>query len=156
VRFVVDAQLPPALARAVSDAGYSWEHVADVGLLAADDEPIWQYASSHGSVIVTKDEDFSNRKPLRRGGPAVLWLRVGNCSNRALLTWFLPLLPQIIDRLNQGEQFNRGRVANRIPVIGRCPRENRLASLTVNIRACRWCLGRTFCPYTHGALNHAP
>jgi predicted nuclease of predicted toxin-antitoxin system len=33
----------------------------------------------------------------------VVWIRVGNCSNRALLAWFAPLLPSIVDRLAQGE-----------------------------------------------------
>jgi predicted nuclease of predicted toxin-antitoxin system len=40
VRFLVDAQLPPALARALSERGYVAEHVADVGLLSATDAEI--------------------------------------------------------------------------------------------------------------------
>jgi predicted nuclease of predicted toxin-antitoxin system len=105
VRFLVDAQLPPALTRLLRDEGHACEHVADVGLLSADDEPIWRYAAAQGCVIVTKDEDFSSRKALRPGGPAVVWLRVGNCFNRALLQWFRPLLSQILDRLAQSEEL---------------------------------------------------
>lgn len=69
----------------------------------ADDAPIWTHAVSCGATIVTKDEDFANRKAARPGGPPVVWIRVGNCSNRALLDWFAPLLPAIIHRLEQGE-----------------------------------------------------
>ena len=103
MRFLVDAQLPPALARFLRNAGYTCEHVAEVGLLDADDEPIWKYADSQGAVIVTKDEDFATRKTLRPSGPQVVWLRVRNCSNRILLQWFQPLLPDVVDRLQHGE-----------------------------------------------------
>jgi len=40
VEFPVDAQLPPALARAITAAGYTAQHVADVGLLQEADTPI--------------------------------------------------------------------------------------------------------------------
>ena len=35
--------------------------------------------------------------------PAIVWLRVGNCSRKALLSWFKPLLPAIEQRLLNGE-----------------------------------------------------
>ena len=103
MRFLVDAQLPPALVRLLEDAGHQCEHVADAGLRDADDPPIWAHATSCGAVIVNKDEDFANRKAARPGGPQVVWLRVGNCSNRSLRAWFAPLLPDIVDRLQRGE-----------------------------------------------------
>lgn len=103
MRFLIDAQLPPALARLLTNAGHECEHVVDVGLREADDAPIWTYAVSCGATIVTKDEDFANRKAARLGGPPVVWVRVGNCSNRALLDWFAPLLPSIIERLENGD-----------------------------------------------------
>ena len=105
MRFVVDAQLPPALARLLASRGHHAEHVADIGLRDAEDSPIWSYALEHGAVIVTKDEDFPHR--LSQGGvaPVVLWLRIGNCSRRALIDWFEPLLPRIEEMLQQGERL---------------------------------------------------
>jgi predicted nuclease of predicted toxin-antitoxin system len=44
VRFLVDAQLPPALARWLRDAGCEAEHVEDAGLRAAADGAIWAQA----------------------------------------------------------------------------------------------------------------
>jgi predicted nuclease of predicted toxin-antitoxin system len=41
MRFVVDAQLPPALARWLVTQSQAAEHVAGVGLLDAEDHPIW-------------------------------------------------------------------------------------------------------------------
>jgi predicted nuclease of predicted toxin-antitoxin system len=40
LKVLVDAQLPPALARAISQAGHPAEHVMDVGLHTADDAAI--------------------------------------------------------------------------------------------------------------------
>jgi len=103
VNFLIDAQLPPALAKFLTDRGHNAEHVESLGLLKADDPAIWNYAATKGAVIVTKDEDFPDLAALRPGGPPVVWLRIGNCSNRALLSWLDPLLPTILHRLAAGD-----------------------------------------------------
>ena len=59
MRFVVDAQLPPALARRLEALGHRAEHVADLGLTSASDNEIRDYAAGVGAAIVTKDEDFA-------------------------------------------------------------------------------------------------
>lgn len=61
MRFLVDAQLPPALALWLREAGYDAQAVREVGLRDADDTVIWRHALAHGWVIVTKDEDFVQR-----------------------------------------------------------------------------------------------
>ena len=33
----------------------------------------------------------------------LVWVRKGNCSNRALLEWIAPLWPDAVIRLEQGE-----------------------------------------------------
>ena len=87
MRFLVDAQLPPALARRIEALGHPAEHVADCGLATASDPQIRQYAAASGAVIVTKDEDFVIRRILH-SGPAVVWLRMGNTRRIALLRRF--------------------------------------------------------------------
>jgi predicted nuclease of predicted toxin-antitoxin system len=105
VRFVVDAQLPPALARMLAAAGHQAEHVLDVGLRDAEDIAIWQYALEHQAVIVTKDEDFVVRS-LRSGpAPVVVWVRIGNASRGALAEWFVPLLAEIVNLVERGERL---------------------------------------------------
>jgi len=59
LRFLVDAQLPPALARQIGSLGHEAEHVADSGRARATDTAIRAYAAETGAVIVTKDEDFA-------------------------------------------------------------------------------------------------
>ncbi len=103
MRFLVDAQLPPALARWLVGQGHEATHVFDFGLAAADDRIIWQRAADTGAVIVTKDEDFALRRTLEETGPAVVWLRLGNTRKNALLRWLEPLLPDVLAALERGE-----------------------------------------------------
>ena len=105
MKFLVDAQLPPALARVLESEGYEARHVKDLGMAAHEDPEIWDYALEQGMIVITKDEDFAHR--YSQGGlcPVIIWLRIGNTSRRALLVWFKPLLGQIIEMIEQGERF---------------------------------------------------
>lgn len=104
-RFLVDAQLPPALARAIAERGYGARHVVEVGLRDADDPDVWDRASREGAAVITKDEDFATRRILATDGPTIVWVRIGNCSNRALMEWFMPLLDRIVERVESGEKL---------------------------------------------------
>jgi predicted nuclease of predicted toxin-antitoxin system len=55
-------------------------HVRLLGKGGAADPIIWQLAREHGSVLVTKDEDFHRLSVLRGAPPKVVWLRTGNCA----------------------------------------------------------------------------
>lgn len=103
--FLVDAQLPPALARAIANEGHDAVHVCDLDMTAASDVEVWDEAFRRGAAIVTKDEDFIllGRTKGRTGVPAVVWIRIGNCSRKALLAAILPVLPTIADMLAAGE-----------------------------------------------------
>lgn len=74
MRFLVDNQLPGALATWLRAQGHDAEHVLDVQLAQAKDNPIWQYTESSSAVIVSKDEDFAEWVRHGRPGPAVVWL----------------------------------------------------------------------------------
>jgi predicted nuclease of predicted toxin-antitoxin system len=88
MRFVLDQQLPPDLGAWFRRRGHESEHVRDVGLRDAADGEIWTYASSHGAIIVSKDEDFASRRKGVNSGPQILWLRCGNVSNASLVALF--------------------------------------------------------------------
>lgn len=105
MRFVVDAQLPPALARLLSSKGYDAEHVADIRMESAEDGAIWNYALQAGAAILTKDEDFATRIALDPSGPPIIWIRIGNTSKQALLQWIEPLLPAIEKALTANEKL---------------------------------------------------
>lgn len=103
MRFLVDAQLPSALARWLASQGHHAEHVADRQLEAASDTVIWEFALQAAAVIVTKDEDFARRKILTDGGPTVLWIRLPTTRRRTLLDWFEAVLPDVLSALERGE-----------------------------------------------------
>ena len=99
MNFLVDAQLPPALARWLADQGHSTQHVDDVGLTGAEDSVIWNHALGVHAIIVTKDEDFAERTARTAAGPVIVWLRIGNATNRALLEWLEPRWSSVIQLL---------------------------------------------------------
>jgi len=102
VRFLVDAQLPPALARWLTEAGHDARHVEDVGLREAEDSPIWRYVLEQHPILITKDEDFVDRVRQDHTAPVIVWLRIGNVSNRELRQRFMPQLPHIVIWIDQG------------------------------------------------------
>jgi predicted nuclease of predicted toxin-antitoxin system len=101
VRFLIDAQLPPALAQWLRDQGYDALSVRDVGLREASDAMIWAYAAAEQLIVVSKDEDFALLAAKQRG-PTVLWVRVGNLTKRSLVSRFAAVWPQIVDHLESG------------------------------------------------------
>src|SRR6266498_3587305 len=50
---------------------------------AADPE-IWFHARTHGFIVVTKDKDIAEFAVLKGSPPKIVWLRMGNCSTRAV------------------------------------------------------------------------
>lgn len=105
MRFLVDAQLPPALARWLGDHGHAATAVRDVGLRESDDGSIRNFAVAGSWVLITKDDDFVERSLDSAAGPPIVWLRIGNCTNRVLFAWLEPLLPEITRQLESGQRI---------------------------------------------------
>lgn len=105
MKLLVDAQLPPALAVALRQAGGDAVAVREVGLREAKDPVLWQYALDHQAVIVTKDEDFAQRSLFTSAAPVIVWLRIGNATNPQLLNWLMPQWPAVLARLEAGDRL---------------------------------------------------
>lgn len=105
MRFLVDAQLPPALARWIGDRGFSAAPVRDQGLREADDGTIWNFALTGGWTVVTKDDGFVIRSVGLPDAPPVVWLRIGNCTTRHLHSWLAPRWADVLARLEAGERI---------------------------------------------------
>ena len=102
---MVDAELPPALAQWLSAAGHEATHVKAMGLRNSDDKALWAYALQNDAVIMTKDEDFVARAERTVSPtPLIVWLRVGNATNRALRAWVEPRLPGIVRLIEEGNR----------------------------------------------------
>ncbi len=105
-RFLVDAQLSPALARWLAEQGYPAEHVYDFGGDGTTDSQVWNRALQSAAVIISKDEDSALRAMREEvTGPQVVWIRTGNTRRAAMLQWFGQLLPVIISSLQRGERI---------------------------------------------------
>ncbi len=105
MKFLIDNQLPKALATYLCTKEHDAQHVLDVGLASAKDGEICKYAAEHTSVIVTKDEDFSRRAIQPGAAIQVVWVRLGNCRKATLLTAFDSLLPSIVAALEAGDRL---------------------------------------------------
>ena len=102
MRCLIDAQLPPALARRLAAMGHEAVHVADLGLATAPDARVRDEARARGAVIFTKDEDFAVWRVLN-GGPPIVWLRLGNTRRAPLLARVEAEFPAILAALERGD-----------------------------------------------------
>ena len=103
----LDAQLSPALANWITEQFTPIQAlpVRELGLRNADDREIFAQARSAGAVVMTKDRDFLALLFKQGPPPHVIWLRVGNTSNKALQAVLLRTLDQAITSLHEGEPW---------------------------------------------------
>jgi predicted nuclease of predicted toxin-antitoxin system len=80
VKLLFDENLSPKLVVRLADLFPDSLHVRDVGLKAANDPEVWEYARDNDLVIVSKDSDMHQRSFLFGAPPKVVWVRLGNCS----------------------------------------------------------------------------
>ena len=86
LKFIVDTQLPPSLARFLSGKGFDAVHTTDFpqGHLLAD-KAIRNIAVDEGRIIISKDSDFYDAYILKGTPPQVLFLQLGNIKNADLM-----------------------------------------------------------------------
>lgn len=105
MKFLVDANLPPALARWLASEGHEAHHVSDFGLERALDRAIWERAREIDACIVTKDEDFVLLQALDRAGPPIVWIRIGNAARDMLLRRLPDLWPELVAAIARGDKI---------------------------------------------------
>jgi predicted nuclease of predicted toxin-antitoxin system len=102
MKFLVDNQLPTALARFLSAEGLEAVHVRDLAMDKASDQVIWAFAKSQGFTVISKDEDFLYLANMDSDSHALVWVRLGNCRREALLDAFRNILPELVKTLEAG------------------------------------------------------
>jgi predicted nuclease of predicted toxin-antitoxin system len=105
VKFLVDANLPPALAQWLASEGHEAHHVGELGMESTPDREIWKQARDSNACIVTKDEDFVLLQALDRAGPAVVWIRIGNAVRTVLMRRLPAVWPEVISAIERGEKI---------------------------------------------------
>lgn len=102
MKWLVDNQLPVTLAKLLREQGEDAVHVLEIGFAQSDDTAVWQRALDEGRVVVTKDEDFSHLLA-RAGAGQVVWVRLGNCRNEALLAAWRESFERLRSALSSGQ-----------------------------------------------------
>ncbi len=80
MKLLFDENLSHKLPRRLADIFPSSLHVRDIGLKAADDPLVRDYAKDSGFIIASKDADMHDLSLVFGNPPKVVWLRLGNCS----------------------------------------------------------------------------
>lgn len=80
MKLLFDENLSHKLVRSLADLFPDSVHVRDVGLKAADDPAVWEYAKDNALLIVSKDSDMRQRSFVFGFPPKIVWVRLGNCS----------------------------------------------------------------------------
>jgi len=86
-----------------AEFGVQVEAVRDLGLRHAKDLPIFEAARQASVVMVTKDRDFVDLVERLGSPPQVLWLTLGNTTNRHLKEVFEARLSSALALLRRGE-----------------------------------------------------
>jgi len=105
VKFIVDNQLPVALAEHLRDRGLDCQHVLEAGLGDAADSVICRHAELQDRIIISKDEDFFYFAKQRHAKIKLIWVRLGNCRTAALFAAFERSWPRIESCLKAGDRI---------------------------------------------------
>jgi predicted nuclease of predicted toxin-antitoxin system len=109
VKFLVDAQLPPRLVRALVMAGHDAAHTLD--LLEGNrskDRAVADAADAEDRVLVTKDGDFRDGHRLRGSPRRLLIVTTGNIHNDELLRLVEANLDLVVSVLESARMVELG------------------------------------------------
>ncbi len=97
-RFLVDAQLPRRLARALQRTGLDVVHTLDLPLgIATPDSDINAASLEQERVVITKDADFVQSFLLQGRPHKLLLVNTGNITNDELLALFEMRRAQLVE-----------------------------------------------------------
>jgi predicted nuclease of predicted toxin-antitoxin system len=107
MKFLVDAQLPPALCSLLRSAGHDALHTRELPTQnRTPDEIINDLSLKEQRVVVSKDTDFYYSHLLQHKPWKLLLVRTGNMSTRDLKRLFEAHLPAIVQLLQTNSLVN--------------------------------------------------
>ncbi|MDR0626565.1 MAG: DUF5615 family PIN-like protein [Bifidobacteriaceae bacterium] len=116
MRFLVDENLSPLVARLLSDAGVDAAHVLDCGLGGASDAELSAIAVTEGRTIISADSDFAAMLALSQNvAPSLVLLRSGDhLRPHQQAELLLANLPSLADDLAEGVVVSLGPMGMRV------------------------------------------
>jgi predicted nuclease of predicted toxin-antitoxin system len=109
MKWLVDAQLPLALAVAIRMTGRDVKHTLDLTLRnSTSDELIHKKLLEEGRILITKDRDFRTSHILRSEPKQLVFVITGNIRNQQLIPLFIRNLPVIEAAFERGSLVTFG------------------------------------------------
>jgi predicted nuclease of predicted toxin-antitoxin system len=105
MKLLVDNQLPLALAIHLRARGHDCKHVIEIAQDEATDATLWTFCTHDNRVLVSKDEDFVFLANRQGDKGRLIWVRLGNCRNPALLDAFDRVHDQLIAAIESGQRI---------------------------------------------------
>ncbi len=108
LEFWIDNNLPPQMAKWLKDDfNVSAKSFYDLNLQATDDKVIFEIAANklNTIIITTKDIDFVKLSKVRISLPKILYLNVGNISNRKLKQLIYKSFKQVLVMFLETDEF---------------------------------------------------
>lgn len=106
MKFWLDAQLSPYLAEWIAEE-FQVDCVAvrELELRDATDNEIFERAYEEEAIVITKDSDFVHLAEQKEFSPSILWLTMGNTSNKVLKTHFNETFETVVEWFKEGEKL---------------------------------------------------
>ena len=109
-RFLIDAQFPMRLARALREAGFDALHTLDLPRRNATlDADLNALSVGEKRVLVTKDADFVNSFMVSKRPYKLLLVSTGNIDNRTLEALFAKNLAYLAELFEEHDYVELGR-----------------------------------------------
>ena len=104
LRFLVDHQLPPQLAGALSSHDCQAMHVRDVGLDRASDALVWTFSLERRLILLSKDRDFIRMATTSHDGRLIV-IGGGNSVRNIRESSAIESLMRAADRLSSSNRI---------------------------------------------------
>ena len=80
IKLLIDENISYWLVKKIADIFLDYQQVKRLWLLGKEDYTVWNYAKKHDFVILTQDEDYSEKSQLLGYPPKIILLKTGNIS----------------------------------------------------------------------------
>lgn len=109
MKLLLDQGLPRGACPLLAAQGHDVLHVGGIGLAAASDDDILDWAAANGRVVVTLDADFHSILAQRGAeGPSVVRIRVEGLRAEAFAALLAKVIAQSAIALNAGAMVTVG------------------------------------------------
>jgi len=103
MNFLLDENISPSLCFVLKQLGYEARHVKEIGLNAAKDDVIFDFAGHSGEIIITHDLDYSRIHALSGADrPSVILIRIEPVSNELISDFLKNNIAQLKTDLEKG------------------------------------------------------